>query len=109
MIRHMAQRMMDMDVESLCAAAYGERSPERANSRNGYRERTWETRGGSVDLKIPKLRKGSYFPGPPGRKSKLHRRILDDRPVNSVLEHLTQYIGGPVCHYGGSPEQNFIE
>jgi putative transposase len=63
MIRHMAQRMMDMDVESLCAAAYGERSPERANSRNGYRERTWETRGGSVDLKIPKLRKGSYFPG----------------------------------------------
>src|ERR1700733_10708152 len=63
MIRHMAQRMMDMDVESLCAAAYGERSPERANSRNGYRERTWETRGGSVELKIPKLRKGSYFPG----------------------------------------------
>ena len=63
MIRHVAQRMMDMDVESLCEAAYGERSPERANSRNGYRERTWETRGGSVELKIPKLRKGSYFPG----------------------------------------------
>ena len=63
MIGHMAQRMMDMDVESLCAAAYGERSSERANSRNGYRERTWETRGGSVELKIPKLRKGSYFPG----------------------------------------------
>src|SRR6185503_2039592 len=63
MIRHIAQRMMDMDAESLCAAAYGERSPERANSRNGYRERLWETRAGSVDLKIPKLRKGSYFPG----------------------------------------------
>src|SRR5246500_3716187 len=63
MIQYVAQRMMDMDVESLCAAAYGERSPERANSRNGYRERTWETRGGSVDLKIPKLRKGTYFPG----------------------------------------------
>jgi putative transposase len=46
-----------------CAAAYGERSPERANSRNGYRDRLWETRSGSVDLKIPKLRKGSYFPG----------------------------------------------
>ena len=41
----------------------GERSPERLNSRNGYRERLWETRAGSVDLKIPKLRKGSYFPG----------------------------------------------
>src|SRR5262249_21081466 len=47
----------------LCAAAYGERSPERLNSRNGYRERLWETRAGSVDLKIPKMRKGSYFPG----------------------------------------------
>jgi putative transposase len=63
MIQYVAQRMMDMDAEGLCAAAYGERSPDRANSRNGYRERLWETRAGSVDLKIPKLRKGSYFPG----------------------------------------------
>jgi putative transposase len=63
MIQYVAQRMMDMDVESLCAAAYGERSPERLNSRNGYRERLWETRAGSVDLKIPKLRRSSYFPG----------------------------------------------
>ena len=63
MIQFVAQRMMDMDTESLCAAAYGERTPERTNSRNGYRERLWETRAGSVELKIPKLRKGSYFPG----------------------------------------------
>jgi len=63
MIQYVAQRMMDMDVEGLCAASYAERSPERLNSRNGYRERLWETRAGSVDLKIPKLRKGSYFPG----------------------------------------------
>jgi putative transposase len=63
MIQYVTQRMMDMDVESLCAAGYAERSPERLNSRNGYRERLWETRAGSVDLKIPKLRKGSYFPG----------------------------------------------
>jgi putative transposase len=63
MIQYVAQRMMDMDVEELCAAAYGERSPERLNSRNGYRERLWETRAGSIELKIPKLRKGSYFPG----------------------------------------------
>jgi len=41
MIRRVTQRMMDMDVENLCAAAYGERSLDRANSRNGYRERTW--------------------------------------------------------------------
>src|SRR6185312_12200298 len=54
---------MEMDMEGLCAAAYGERSPDRANSRNGYRERLWETRAGSIDLKIPKLRRSSYFPG----------------------------------------------
>jgi putative transposase len=63
MIQFVAQRLMELDVESLCAAAYGERSPERENRRNGYRERLWETRAGSVELKIPKLRKGSYFPG----------------------------------------------
>ena len=56
------QRLMEMDVEALCQAAYGERSDERINSRNGYRDRGYETRAGKVDLKIPKLRTGSYFP-----------------------------------------------
>ncbi|MQA40682.1 hypothetical protein GEV02_21245 [Rugamonas sp. FT29W] len=51
-----------MDVEVLCKAAYGERSEERTNSRNGYRDRAWEARAGTVDLKIPKLRSSSYFP-----------------------------------------------
>jgi len=63
MIQYVAQRLMEFDTEGLCAAAYAERSPERTNSRNGYRERLWQTRAGAVDLKIPKLRKGSYFPG----------------------------------------------
>ena len=63
MIQYVAQRMMEMDVEGRCGAGFGERSPERTNSRNGYRDRLWETRAGSVDLKIPKLRSGSYFPG----------------------------------------------
>lgn len=63
MIQYVAQRMMEMDAEGVCAAAYGERSPDRANSRNGYRDRLWETRAGSIELKIPKLRQGSYFPG----------------------------------------------
>ncbi len=53
---------MQFDVENLCAAGYGERSPDRQNSRNGYRERLWETRAGSIAVKIPKLRSGSYFP-----------------------------------------------
>jgi putative transposase len=57
------QQLMDMDVEALCKAAYGARTEDRANSRNGYRDRLLETRAGSVDLRIPKLRSGSYFPG----------------------------------------------
>lgn len=63
MIQYVAQRLMELDVEGLCGASYGERTSERQNSRNGYRDRHWDTRAGSVDLKIPKLRKSSYFPG----------------------------------------------
>ena len=62
MIHHIVERVMQFDVENLCAAGYGERSPDRQNSRNGYRERLWETRAGSKAGKIPKLRSGSYFP-----------------------------------------------
>lgn len=62
-LQHALQRLMEMDVETLCKAAYGERSEERINSRNGFRERAYETRAGKIDLKIPKLRSGSYFPG----------------------------------------------
>lgn len=54
--------MMDSEVSALCGAGYGERSEERSNLRNGYRERTLETRLGTLELKIPKLREGSYFP-----------------------------------------------
>jgi putative transposase len=63
MVQFMAQRLMDMDVETLCGAGYDEKNAERINSRNGFRDRTWETRAGTVPLKIPKLRQGSYFPG----------------------------------------------
>jgi putative transposase len=62
MISFTAQRLMELEVEGLTGAAYGERSPERMNQRNGYRDRLWETRAGTVELRIPKLRKGRYFP-----------------------------------------------
>lgn len=63
MVQFMAQRLMEIDVESRCGAGYDEKAPgARLNSRNGYRERTWDTRAGSVELRIPKLRRGSYFP-----------------------------------------------
>ena len=63
MIAFMAQRLMDVDVEALCGAGHGERNEDRTNQRNGYRDRRWETRAGSIPLRIPKLRQGSYFPG----------------------------------------------
>lgn len=62
MTAFIAGRLMDLEVEGLTGAAHGERSPERTNQRNGYRTRQWDTRAGSIDLQIPKLRKGSYFP-----------------------------------------------
>ena len=62
MIGFAAQRLMELDMEARCGAAHGERSPERLNQRNGYRERDWQTRAGNVDLRIPKLRRGAYFP-----------------------------------------------
>src|ERR1700689_3908385 len=62
MIGFTAQRLMALEVEGLTGAAPGERNPEGLNQRNGYRDRIWETRAGTVELHIPKLRKGSYFP-----------------------------------------------
>lgn len=62
MVGFVAQRLMELDVENRCGASHGERSEERSNSRNGYRDRPWETRAGTVALRIPKLRSGSYFP-----------------------------------------------
>ena len=67
MIQFVCQRMMEYDVEGRCNAALGERKPaERVTQRNGYRDRDWETRAGTIPLRIPKLRQGSYFPGLPG-------------------------------------------
>ena len=62
MIGFSAQRLMELEVQGLTGAEHGERTPERINHRNGYRDRPWDTRAGTVDLKVPKLRKGSYFP-----------------------------------------------
>jgi putative transposase len=62
MLAFVAQRLMEFDVEGRCGAGYGERSEGREVARNGYRDRRWETRAGAIDLKIPKLRRGSYFP-----------------------------------------------
>jgi transposase-like protein len=75
-----AQRLMELETEGLCGAEHGERSPERINQRNGYRERDWQTRAGTVELRIPKLRKGSYFP------SFLEPRRLAEKALTAVIQ-----------------------
>jgi putative transposase len=62
MLAFAAERLMSLEVEALTGAPAGVRSPDRLTHRNGYRERAWDTRAGRIDLSIPRLRKGSYFP-----------------------------------------------
>jgi transposase-like protein len=75
-----AQRLMELETEGLCGAGHGERSPERINQRNGYRDREWQTRIGTVELRIPKLRKGSYFP------TFLEPRRLAEKALTAVIQ-----------------------
>ena len=77
---------LQAEVEGLTGAAHGERSPDRLTHRNGYRERSWETRAGTVELKIPKLRKGSYFPG------FLEPRRIAEKALTAVVQEA--YIQG---------------
>jgi transposase-like protein len=62
MVKTFAEALMSAEADAVCGAPYGQRSDERVNSRNGYRAREWDTRAGTVELAIPKLRTGSYFP-----------------------------------------------
>jgi transposase-like protein len=62
MVKTFADALMSAEADAVCGAPYGQRSDERTNSRNGYRAREWDTRAGTVELAIPKLRQGSYFP-----------------------------------------------
>jgi transposase-like protein len=80
MIGFAAERLMELEVGALTGAGYGEKSPARLVQRNGYRERAWETRAGTVELRIPKLRKGSYFP------FFLEPRRLAEKALTAVIQ-----------------------
>jgi putative transposase len=86
MIGFAAERLMELEVGAATGAGYGEKSTERRAQRNGYRDRDWETRTGTVELRIPKLRKGSYFPG------FLEPRRLAEKALTAVIQEA--YIQG---------------
>ena len=86
MIGFAAERLMEMEVAGLTGADYGEKNPERLAQRNGSRARDWETRAGTVELRIPKLRKGSYFPG------FLEPRRMAEKALTAVIQEA--YIQG---------------
>ena len=86
MIGFAAERLMELEIGGLTGAAWGEKNPERLVQRNGYRDRIWETRAGSVELRIPKLRRGSYFPG------FLEPRRMAEKALTAVIQEA--YIHG---------------
>src|SRR5512142_949260 len=86
MLTTFVEALMGAEADAICGAAYGERSPERTNCRNGYRSRDWDTRAGTIELAIPKLRAGSYFP------DWLFERRRAEQPLHTVVA--TSYLLG---------------
>jgi len=101
MVKEFAEALMSADADAVCGAGYGERSPERVNRRNGYRERDWDTRVGSIELALPKLREGSYFPDwllqPRRRAEQAFVSVIADAYLAGVstrrVEKLVQQLG----------------
>ena len=101
MVKEMAEAVMGADADAACGAGYGERSLERVNRRNGYRERRWDTRVGSIELAVPKLREGSYFPDwllqPRRRAEQAFVSVIADAYLAGVstrrVEKLVQQLG----------------
>ena len=101
MVRTFAEALMGADADNVCGAGYGERSDERTNSRNGYRERPWDTRAGSVELRLPKLRTGSYFPDwLLGRRSRAEQALTSVVATAYLLGVSTRRVEGLVQTLG---------
>jgi transposase-like protein len=79
-VKAVAREIMEAEVSELIGAAHGERSEDRATHRNGYRSRRWDTRAGEIELQIPRIRQGSYFP------SFLQPRKRSEQALVSVVQ-----------------------
>ena len=101
MVKIFCEQLMGADADALCGADYGERSPERVNRRNGYRERPWDTRAGTIALAVPKLREGTYFPEwllePRRRAERAFVQVVTECYVRGVS---TRRVEGLVRHLG---------
>ena len=101
MIGFAAERLMELEVGGLTGAVHGEKSTERMVQRNGYRDRDWQTRAGTVELRIPKLRRGSYFPGflePRRMAEKALTAVIQEAYIQGIstrsVDDLVQAMGG---------------
>jgi len=101
MVKGVVEALMGAEADTRCGAAYGQSSPGRINHRNGYRSRRWDTRVGSLELAIPKLRQGSYFPAwllePRRRSERCLVQVVVESYVRGVstrrVEGLVQAMG----------------
>jgi putative transposase len=96
----LAQELMEAEVSQVAGAAYGERHPDRVARRNGYHQRAWDTRVGSIELAIPRLRSGSYFPSflePRRRSEQALVAVVQEAYVNGVstrkVDRLVEALG----------------
>ena len=88
MVKMAAELLMDADVDVLCNAAYGERTEARENSRNGHRERRWDTRAGTISLDVPKLRHGSYLLGLLEPRRRVEQARVSTRRVDDLVRSM---------------------
>ena len=109
MLKSVAEYLMGLEADELCGAAHGQKSQDRVNHRNGYRSRRWDTRTGSIELAIPRVRRGSYFPDwlltPRKRAEKALIQVVCESYINGVSTRRMDRLAGAMGIEGISKSQ----